>query len=155
MQHWKPTSTFLRECFRLVSQCPWTNGFRFGFSQAGEGATHNTETASAPCQESKAGRAFSTLDYHKGKREDRKTPQHLCLKSIQGAFHQKKSDRRCENHKFVGFEANLYLSTAESHYCPINFQEVDYAFLNFLSLGFRGPRVPGKCSLDQQQQFLE
>lgn len=127
---------------------PLDERVQFGFSQAGEGATHNTETASAPCQESKAGRAFSTLDHHKGKREDRKTPQHLCLKSIQGAFHQKKKMTEDVRITFVGFETNLYLSTAESHHCPINFQEVD--FLNILSLDFRGPRVPGKCSLDQQ-----
>lgn len=61
-------------------------------------------------------------------------------------FHQEKKkkkkmypERRFEIHRLLGFEANLYLRPAESHYCSINLQEVDSPLLGLLkALGAPG-----------------
>lgn len=58
-----------------------------------------------------------------------KNSEHLNMKSIHRAlFHHKKNmypERRFENHRLLGFEANVHLRPAEGHSCSINFQEVD------------------------------
>lgn len=66
------------------------------------------------------------LNYGKRKQKERKISEHLNFKSTHIALRQKKKmylQRRFENHRLLGFEANLYFNTAENHYCPINFRK--------------------------------
>ena len=109
---------------------PEINELRVGLSQSwGKGHGQHTTSASTPHRKSNAGPARQYLLIVGRENEKReKSCKHLNFKSIHGAFCQKKKmyrESRFENHRLLGFEANPCLSTAESHSCPINFQEVD------------------------------
>lgn len=138
---------------------PELNGLRSGFSQSrGKGLLQHDvlprPTPGLQCRESTP----VPLNHGQTKWEGRGLSEHLNTESIHGVFHEKKKmyhDRRFEHHRLLGSEAHFYLSTAESHYCSINFQEADWTFLGFLAEGSWSPRVPGKCGLAQEQQSPE
>ena len=103
----------------------------WGSGEAGERTIYNTWCpATAPHWEPRAGRVLYGILFMAENMRTEKNSEHLNMKSIHRAlFHHKKNmypERRFENHRLLGFEANVYyLRPAEGHSCSINFQEVD------------------------------
>ena len=102
----------------------------WGSSEAGKRTVYNTWCLPPPCTGNPGQGESSIASYlWLEKMRTEKNSEHLNMKSIHRAlFHHKKNmypERRFENHRLLGFEANVHLRPAEGHSCSINFQEVD------------------------------